>query len=71
MSEKYQRPDHIRVVKVGCVELGNNDDFWAWCYFDVREALTKAKDLLMRLEQEKHLVCIGYFSPKISHIYKQ
>ena len=53
---KYQRPDHIRVVKVGCVELGNNDDFWAWCYFDVRNALTKAKELLMKLEPDERLV---------------
>ena len=28
MSEKYQRPDHIRVVKAVCVEYGNNDDTW-------------------------------------------
>ena len=28
MSEKYQRPDHIRVVKAVCVEFGNNDDTW-------------------------------------------
>ena len=26
MSEKYQRPDLIRVVKAVCVEFGNNDD---------------------------------------------
>ena len=31
MSEKYQRPDCIRVVKAVCVELGNNE----WCYPDV------------------------------------
>ena len=51
MSEKYQRPDHIRVVKAVCVEYGNNDDTWKWRYPDVRETLTKAKELLMKLEQ--------------------
>ena len=50
MSEKYQRPDHIRVVKAVCVEFGNNDDTWTWCYLDVREALAKAKELLMKIE---------------------
>ena len=49
-------PDHIRVVKVGCVESGNNDDTWTWCYFDVREALTKAKELLMEFEPYERLV---------------
>ena len=49
MSEKYQRPDHIRVVKVGCVELGNNDDTWTWCCLDVRDAL-------MKLEPDERLV---------------
>ena len=44
MSERYQRPDYIRVVKAVCVEFGNNDDTWTWCYLDVREALTKAED---------------------------
>ena len=56
MSEKYQRPDHIRVVKAVCVEFGNNDDTWTWCYLDVREALTKAKELLMKLEPDERLV---------------
>ena len=55
MSEKYQRPDHIRVVKAVCVEFGSNDDTWTWCYLDVREALAKAKELLMKLEQENIL----------------
>ena len=49
-------PDHIRVVKVGCVESGNNDDPWTLFYFDVREALTKAKELLMKLEPDERLV---------------
>ena len=48
MSEKYQRPDYIRVVKAVCVEFGNNDDTWTWCYLDVREALTKANWSRMR-----------------------
>ena len=56
MSEKYQRPDLIRVVKAVCVEFGNNDDTWTWCYLDVREALTKAKELLMKLEPDERLV---------------
>ena len=56
MSEKYQRPDHIRVVKAVCVEYGNNDDTWKWRYLDVREALAKAKELLMRLEPDERLV---------------
>ena len=56
MSEKYQRPDHIRVVKAVCAEFGNNDDTWTWCYLDVREALAKAKDLLMKLEPDERLV---------------
>ena len=56
MSEKYQRPDHIRVVKAVCVEFGNNDDTWTWCYLDVCEALTKAKELLMKLEPDERLV---------------
>ena len=56
MSEKYQRPDYIRVVKAVCVEFGNNDDTWTWCYLDVREALTKAKELLMKLEPDERLV---------------
>ena len=47
MSEKYQRPDYIRVVKAVCVEFGNNDDTWTWCYLDVREALTKANSETM------------------------
>ena len=53
MSERYQRPDYIRVVKAVCVEFGNNDDTWTWCYLDVREALTKAEDLLMKLEPDE------------------
>ncbi len=56
MSEKYQRPDHIRVVKAVCVEYGNNDDTWKWRYPNVREALTKAKELLMKLEPDERLV---------------
>ena len=56
MSEKYQRPDHIRVVKAVCVEFWNNDGTWTWCYLDVREALTKAKELLMKLEPDERLV---------------
>ena len=56
MSEKYQRPDHIRVVKTVCVEFKNNDDTWTWCYLDVCEALTKAKELLMKLEPDERLV---------------
>ena len=59
MSEKYQRPDHIRVVKAVCVEFGNNDDTWTWCYLDVREALAKAKDLLMKLEPDERLAYCG------------
>lgn len=30
MSEKCQRPDHIRIVKAVCVEYGNTDDTWTW-----------------------------------------
>ena len=56
MSEKYQRPDHIRIVKAICVEYGNNDDTWTWCHLDVREALTKAKELLMKLEHDERLL---------------
>ena len=56
MSRKYQRPDYIRVVKVGCVELENKDAPWTLCYLDVREALTKAKELLMELEPDERLV---------------
>ena len=56
MPEKYQRPDHIRVVKAVCVEFGNNDDTWTWCYLDVREALTKAKELLLKPELGERLV---------------
>lgn len=50
MAEKYQRPDHIRVVNVVCVEYGNNDESLVWFYLDVREALIKAKEMLMKLE---------------------
>ena len=42
MSEKYAIPDHIRIVKAVCVEFGNNDNTWVWCYLDVKEALAKA-----------------------------
>ena len=56
MSEKYQRPDHIRVVKAVCVEFGNNFNTWTWSYLDVCEALMKAKELLMRLEPDERLV---------------
>ncbi len=56
MPEKYQRPDHIRVVKTVCVEFWNNDDTWTWCYLDVHESLTKAKELLMKLEPDERLV---------------
>ena len=56
MSEKYQRPDHICVVKAVCVEFENNDDTWTWCDLDVREALTKDKELLMKLEPDERLV---------------
>ncbi len=59
MSEKYQRPDLIRVVKAVCVEFGNNDDTWTWCYPDVRETLTKAKELLMKLEPDERLAYCG------------
>ncbi len=55
MSEKYQRPDHIRVVKAVCVEFGNNFDTWTWIYLDVYEALMKAKELLMRLDRMRGL----------------
>ena len=56
MSEKYQRQDCIRVFKTVCIEFGNNDDTWIWCYLDVWEALTKAKELLMKLEPDERLV---------------
>ena len=56
VSEKNQRQDHIRVVKAVYVEFGNNDDHWIWCYLDVREVLTKAKELLMKLEPDERLV---------------
>ena len=39
-----------------CVEFGNNDDTSTWCYPDVREALTKVKELLMKLESDEKLV---------------
>lgn len=39
-----------------CVEFGNNDDTWTWCYPDVRNALTKAKELLMKQEPDERLV---------------
>ena len=56
MSEKYQRPDHIRIVKAVCVKYGNNDDTWTWCYLDIREALAKAKELLMKIEPGERLI---------------
>ena len=56
MSEKYAIPDHIRIVKAVCVEFSNNDNTWVWCYLDVREALAKAKELLMKLEPDERLV---------------
>ena len=68
MSEKYQRPDHIRVVKAVCVEFGNNDDTWTWCYLDVREALTKAKELLMKLEPDDRLVIGTAYCGRITPI---
>ena len=37
-------------------QIRNNDDTWTWCYLDVREALAKAKELLMRLEPDERLV---------------
>lgn len=43
-------------TKVVCVEFGNNDDIWTWCYLDVREALVKAKELLMKQEPDERLV---------------
>lgn len=56
MAEKYQRPDHIRVVNVVCVEYGNNDESLVWFYLDVREALIKAKEMLMKLESGEWLI---------------
>ena len=56
MSEKYQRQDHIRVVKAVCVEFENNDDTRTWCYLGVREAVTKGKELLMKMEPDERLV---------------
>ena len=46
----------IHIVRAVCVEFGNNDDTWTWCYLDVSEALTKAKELLMKLEPDERLV---------------
>ena len=40
----------------------STETMMTWCYLDVREALAKAKELLLKLEQERHLVRIGYFS---------
>ena len=56
MSEKYPRPDHIRVVKAVCVEFGNNDETWTWFYLDVKETLKKAKELLMKLESDERII---------------
>ena len=38
------------------LEYGNNDDTWAWCYLDIREALAKAKELLMKIEPRERLI---------------
>ena len=43
-------------MKAVCVESVNNDYTWTWYYLDVREALTKAKELLMKLEPDENLV---------------
>ena len=68
MSEKYQRPDYIRVVKAVCVEFGNNDDTWTWCYLDVREALTKAK--ILELVPAEDYLEIGGVGGSASLIWK-
>lgn len=43
MAEKYQRPDHIRVVNVVCVEYGNNDEPWYGFILMSEKLLSKQK----------------------------
>lgn len=55
MSEKYAIPDHIRIVNAVCVDYGNIHNTWSWIFLDIRDALDKVKELLVKLELGERL----------------
>lgn len=56
MSEKYKPADSIRIVEAVAVDYLNADDNWVWYFLDIREALQKAKELLMKIEPDERLI---------------